>query len=56
MYPREPSGAILVDSGELLAAAVSVWQLQAVALVAGPDTVSDISTAILLTDLTWACN
>lgn len=24
--------------------------------VAAPDIVSDISTAMLLTDLTWACN
>ena len=31
MSPREPLGAIMVDSGEVLAAAVSVKKLQAVA-------------------------
>lgn len=31
MYPREPLGVIMVDSGELLAAGVSVWQLPAMA-------------------------
>lgn len=31
MYPREPLGAIKVDSGELLATGISVWQLQVMA-------------------------
>lgn len=31
MSPREPLGAIMFDSGELLAAGVSVWQIHAIA-------------------------
>lgn len=55
MFLKEPLGAIMVDNGKLLAACVSVWQLQAVAKWQVL-TLSDISTAILLTDLTCACN
>lgn len=54
--PREPRGAIMVDSGELLAAAVFCLAAKSKCQAAGPDTMSDISTVILLTDLTWACN
>lgn len=31
MYPRGPLGIIMVDSGALQAAGVSVWQLHAMA-------------------------
>lgn len=46
----------MVDSGELLAAAVFCLAVKSKCQAAGPDTMSDISTVILLTDLTWACN
>ena len=45
----------MLDGGELLAVVVSVWQLLAIAKWQVL-TLSDISTAIQLTVVTWACN